>query len=123
MDDKVSIGKLAKVALAPAALVVTAITGTMLFESEAGANNPRPSATVTQGRKLFNDWSCGSCHILKDAGGTGHIGPKLDGAKLSKAFVVSRVANGQGAMPGYAGMLTKQEIDVLSTYIAAQSSR
>ncbi len=73
---------------------------------------------VEQGRQLFADWSCGACHVLTDAGGNGHIGPSLDGNDtMDKDFVVSRVTNGQGAMPGFGGQLTEEEIDLLSTYI------
>lgn len=75
------------------------------------------------GRQIFIDWSCGTCHVLKDAGGTGVIGPKLDGAKLAKASVAELVAKGKGAMPAFAGQLSKKEIDEVSAYIAAQSMK
>ena len=79
-------------------------------------------AQMEEGRTLFNDWSCGACHVLADAGGNGHIGPSLDGNDaLDHDFVVSRVTNGQGAMPGFGGQMTDEEIDLLSTYIVASS--
>ena len=71
-----------------------------------------------EARVLFNTWSCGACHVMADANGTGHIGPSLDGNdSMDMAFIVSRVSDGQGAMPGFGGMMTEEEIDLLSTYI------
>ncbi len=73
---------------------------------------------VETGRQIFNDWSCSACHVLTDAGGNGHIGPSLDGNDvMDKDFLVSRITNGQGAMPGFGGQLTDEEIDLLSEYI------
>jgi len=80
--------------------------------------------TLTQGRQLFTDWGCGSCHVLKDAGGAGHVGPALDGdANLSKTFVANRILNGQGAMPGFAGAMTDEEIAVLAEYVVEAAQK
>ena len=129
MGDNVSGRKLAKLAFASLALALSVASGTVLMDSPAEAATkaakakPRAAAAASPGRKLFVDWSCGSCHELKDGGGTGHVGPKLDGAKLSKAFVVGRLTNGQGAMPSFGGMLSALEINTLATYVAAQSNK
>ncbi|OYX44954.1 c-type cytochrome [Altererythrobacter fulvus] len=122
MGDKVSNRKLAGMGLASLALAVAAISGSMMQAGQAKAND-EATAVAEKGRQLFNDWSCGSCHELKDAGGTGHVGPKLDGTKLTKEFVLGRVTNGQGAMPSFGGMLTDEEIDQLATYISAESNK
>jgi len=128
MGDNVSGRKLAKLGFAALALALSVASGAVLMGSpaeaatKAKAAKPKPAA-ASPGRKLFVDWSCGSCHELKDGGGTGHVGPKLDGAKLSKAFVVGRLTNGQGAMPSFGGMLSAQEINTLATYVAAQSNK
>ena len=42
----------------------------------------------------------------------------LDGANLTETFIVSRVTNGQGAMPAFGGQLTDKEIADLAYYIA-----
>jgi mono/diheme cytochrome c family protein len=90
---------------------------------QAVADVPAATAALTaeqvaQGRQLFADWSCSACHVLTDANGHGHIGPSLDGnAALDKAFVISRVSNGQGQMPGFGGLMTAEQIDVLASYI------
>ena len=127
MGDNVSGRKLAKLGFASLALALSATSGAMLMSAPAGAATKAKAtakpAPASPGRKLFVDWSCGSCHSLKDAGGDGHVGPELDGAKLSKAFVTGRIANGQGAMPSFGGSLTAKEIDTLATYISAQSMK
>ncbi|MEO5707934.1 MAG: cytochrome c [Alteraurantiacibacter sp.] len=85
---------------------------------EAAADAPLTDEQVTEGRGLFNSWSCSACHVLTDANAHGHIGPSLDGnATLDKAFVVSRINNGQGAMPGFGGQLSPEEIDLLAAYV------
>lgn len=129
MGDNVSGRKLVKLSLASLALALAVTSGSVVMESRADAATkakPKPKAkpaAASPGRKLFQDWSCGSCHELKDAGGSGHVGPQLDGAKLTKAFVTGRITNGQGAMPSFGGQLTAKEIDTLAAYISAQSNK
>jgi|GEM_PF-946845 len=121
MSNTVSGSRLAKLGFVSFALVLAVATGAVVMEGPARAAKPDP--VDAQGRKLFKDWSCGTCHVLKDAGGRGTIGPKLDGAKLTKAFVSGRITKGQGAMPGFADTISKKDIDILSTYIVAQSKK
>jgi mono/diheme cytochrome c family protein len=89
----------------------------------AYATSDDPTAKLTaeevvKGRALFNDWSCGACHTLADGGGTGHVGPSLDGdTKLDHPFVVDRLTNGQGAMPSFGGQMTDEEISLLAKYV------
>lgn len=103
------------------------LVGLSLALTIAALSAPRDASAagtdVSPGRQIFIDWSCGTCHVLKDAGGAGVIGPKLDGAKLSKAGVIDVVANGKGAMPAFTGQLSKKEIDQVSAYIADQSMK
>ncbi|HWJ69659.1 MAG TPA: cytochrome c [Sphingobium sp.] len=73
---------------------------------------------LAAGRELFNNWSCGTCHALKDAEGSGHVGPSLDGnPNLTEAFIVERVTNGAGPMPGFGGQMSDEEIAELAAYI------
>jgi mono/diheme cytochrome c family protein len=73
---------------------------------------------VAASRDIFNNFSCGACHVLGDAGATGQIGPSLDGnANLDHEFTVNRVTHGQGAMPGFGGQIADEDIDMLATYI------
>jgi mono/diheme cytochrome c family protein len=90
-------------------------------EAAAGGN---AAAQLSHGRQLFNDWACGTCHALRDAGASGQVGPSLDGNKnMNKAFVVSRIANGAGAMPGFAGQMSDKEIGQLADYILKASRK
>ena len=103
------------------AAVAVLACGVPLASALATSEDPTQRLTaeqVEQGRQLFNDWSCGACHVLGDAGGTGHIGPSLDGnANLDHDYIVGRVSNGQGAMPGFGGQMADEEIDLLAKYI------
>ncbi len=88
-----------------------------VVEEEAAEAALTPEQTE-EARNLFGSWSCSACHVLADANGHGHIGPSLDGNDaMDKAFVVARITNGQGAMPGFGGQMTDEEIDLLSAYI------
>jgi mono/diheme cytochrome c family protein len=81
------------------------------------------TAHLAAGKQLFEDWGCASCHTLKDAGATGHVGPAFDGdAALTKDFVVGRITNGQGAMPSFGGLMTDEEINALADYIVASKA-
>lgn len=83
-----------------------------------GAGATLTAEQVTLARETFNNFSCGACHTLGDADATGQIGPSLDGnANLDHAFIVSRVVNGQGAMPGFGGQIPDEDIAMLATYI------
>ncbi len=88
--------------------------------TETAADAPLTAEQVAEGRSLFNSWSCSACHVLTDANAHGHIGPSLDGdATIDKEFVAGRIVNGQGAMPGFGGQLSPEEIDLLAAYVVA----
>jgi mono/diheme cytochrome c family protein len=107
--------------LAAGFLTLAAALGGVAMTTGAQAADPD---TAAQGRQLFTDWGCGACHVLKDAGGGGHVGPALDGnANLSKTFITNRVLNGQGAMPGFAGAMTDEEVAVLADYIVEKAAK
>jgi len=80
---------------------------------------PASSATVGAGKRVFLTAGCVSCHTLSDAGAEGHIGPDLDAAKPSRALVINRVTNGQGAMPSFANKLSKQQIEQVADYVSS----
>jgi mono/diheme cytochrome c family protein len=79
---------------------------------------------LAAGKALFEDWGCSSCHTLKDAGATGHVGPSFDGdTTLTKDFAIVRITNGQGAMPPFGGQMTDDEIDALASYIVSAKTQ
>ena len=61
--------------------------------------------------------NCGVCHTLGDAQTAGIVGPNLDNLQPTLEQVRNAVRQGVGAMPAYAGQLTKGEIEALATYI------
>lgn len=97
--------------------------------ADTPASAPAPAATLSAatreaGRKLFNDYSCGSCHGLADAGAGGSIGPGLDrNPRLTKDYVVDIVKTGRGAMPSFAGQMSDTEIATLAEYIVGVSRK
>ena len=128
----VSVGTVARLGLA--ALGLTLASAAFGLQSagsgpEAAAVQPPPGVAaptaaamspekLQQGRELFNNWGCNSCHVLKDAAASGHVGPALDGnPNLTKALVVDRVTNGQGPMPAFGGQMSDEEIQTVAGYV------
>ena len=76
---------------------------------------------MKKGLEIFNETAaCAACHILKAAGSEGNIGPNLDTvSNLTIESVKDIVTNGLGVMPafGEGGILTKEEIDIVSFYV------
>ncbi|BBC73891.1 conserved hypothetical protein [Altererythrobacter sp. B11] len=107
-----------KAGIAALALAMIAIPATSAFATAEDPTAALSTEQMEQGRQLFSDWSCGACHSLADAGGVGHIGPSFDGdSNLTVDFAVGRITDGQGAMPGFGGQLTDEEIHLLAQYI------
>lgn len=106
-------------ALGALALVGSLAAGLGSFATQAHAEDAKPSDVVAAGRELFNTWSCSACHTLTDAGSSGAVGPTLDNPNLTHDFIVSRVTNGQGPMPSFAGQIPDDDIGKLADYIVA----
>lgn len=84
-------------------------------EEVAAALSPEQAE---EARALFRDLACGDCHTLADAAARGRIGPVLDGnAALDRASIVGVLADGRGAMPGFAGQVAEEDIELLAAYI------
>ena len=77
-------------------------------------------AKMKKGLEIFNETAgCAGCHILKGAGSEGNVGPNLDTVNVTIDSVVEMVTYGLGVMPAYGeGILTKEEIDIVSFYVA-----
>jgi len=84
-------------------------------------------AKMTKGLEIFNETAaCAACHILKAAGSEGNIGPNLDTvSNLTIESVKDIVTNGLGVMPafGEGGILTKEEIDIVSFYVVNSAGK
>ncbi|MGX7896842.1 c-type cytochrome [Tsuneonella sp. HG222] len=105
-----------KVVFAAVALVGGLVAGSGVI---AAAANAQDAAKVDRAaaRELFDSYSCSACHALSDAGAAGVVGPNLDNPELTVAFVKDRVTNGQGAMPGFGGQMSEDEIGLVAAYI------
>ena len=79
-------------------------------------------AKMKMGLEIFNETAgCAACHVLKAAGSEGNIGPNLDTVEgLSYESVMDIVTHGLGVMPAFGEdeILTKEEIDIVSFYVA-----
>ncbi len=121
--------------IAAAALAMAALSAGGLVAGQALAADPAAAADapaaaapaagaatdearVAAGRELFANWGCNACHTLADAKASGAVGPSFDGdTGLTEDLIVSRVTNGQGAMPAFGGQLTPKEIADLAYYL------
>ena len=76
---------------------------------------------MSKGLEIFNEIAgCAGCHILKAAGSEGNVGPNLDTISLTEEYVKEMVTYGLGVMPAYGeeNILTKEQIDTVSFYVA-----
>ena len=85
-------------------------------------NQVKSDEKYDKGKIIFlKQGNCAACHTLLDAGSDGNIGPNLDSvSNLSKESVMDIVTNGLGVMPAFGedGILTKEEIEIVSYYVA-----
>jgi cytochrome c6 len=79
---------------------------------------PLQAQSLDEGRKLFTSVTpaCALCHVLKDAGAQGAVGPSLDELKPDRDRVVKALRNGIGQMPAFP-QLTEQQVRALAGYI------
>lgn len=92
--------------------------GPEVAAQEAPAPSGASAGNTDNGKTLFENNACGACHGLADAGTAGGVGPMLDkNPNLTREFIISRVANGAGPMPGFAGQLSDQEMADIAAYI------
>ena len=84
-------------------------------------------AKMIKGLEIFNE-SAGSaaCHVLKAAGSEGNIGPNLATVEgLNYDSVMDIVTHGLGVMPAFGEdeILTKEQIDIVSFYVANSAGK
>ena len=96
----------------------------LLFSFSLMIDLKADSEKMVLGLEVFNNKAmCGTCHILKAAASEGDIGPNLDSLKPSEEQVKGVVTEGLGVMPAFGeeGLLTSEEIDAVSYYVANSS--
>ena len=98
----------------------------LLFSFSLTTRLKADSEKIVLGLEIFNNKAmCSTCHVLKAAGSTGDIGPDLDSLKPSEEQVRDVVVEGLGVMPAFGeeGLLTSEEIDAVSYYVAYSSGK
>ena len=98
----------------------------LLFSFSLTINLKADSEKMVLGLEVYNNKAmCGTCHILKAADSEGDIGPNLDSLKPSEEQVKGVVTEGLGVMPAFGeeGLLTSEEIDAVSYYVANSSGK
>ena len=82
---------------------------------------------MIKGLEIFNEGAgCAACHVLKAAGSEGNIGPNLDTVEgLNYDSVMDIVTHGLGVMPAFGEeeILTKEQIDIVSFYVANSAGK
>jgi cytochrome c6 len=99
------------------AAYVASVAGTGVVAPAGG------KITATDGKTIFGQAGCGSCHTLKDASSTGTIGPNLDQLKPPQARVATQVTNGGAIMPAFKDRLTKAQIDAVAKYVSSVAGK
>ena len=87
---------------------------------EAGGGEAGGAA---DGKAIFAEAGCGSCHTLAAVGATGTIGPNLDDSKPAKELVVDRVTNGKGAMPSFKDSYSAEQIAAVADFVVASAGK
>lgn len=97
----------------------TPVTGADAGDAETAVAEGDAAA----GASVFQSAGCGGCHALAAAGSNGAVGPNLNSQTYSYDSVLTVVTNGRGAMPGYSGQLSEDEIRNVSAYVAENSGQ
>lgn len=99
------------------AVTDTATTETTQTTTESTTTETSTTDAATAGKEVFVQ-NCGSCHTLADAGTSGKVGPNLDDTKPSESKVSSQVKSGGNGMPAFEGVMSEDEIEAVSEYVA-----
>jgi len=93
--------------------------GTETGEEPATTDAAPPAAEgdAAAGESVFASAGCGACHTLEAAGSSGAVGPNLDESKPDAELVETRVRNGSGAMPAFAGRLDDEQIADVTAFV------
>ena len=86
-----------------------------------GCGSDEP-AGPPDGRALFSEQGCDSCHELAAADATGSSGPTLEGADLSADATRGWIDDGGEGMPAYADRLSEGELTALAEFVARSSA-
>jgi mono/diheme cytochrome c family protein len=97
------------------------VQGELPTETTGGGSEELPALELTGDASAGADvWSangCSGCHTLAAAGASGTVGPSLDETQPSYELAVTRITQGQGAMPAFGDTLEPQQIADVAQYI------
>ncbi len=91
-------------------------------ETGAATTGTSTQEASADGEQVFTA-QCASCHTLEAAGAEGQVGPNLDDAEPDAARVEAQVKAGGGGMPAFEGVLSAQEIQAVSQYVADNAGK
>lgn len=110
-------------------LTVAACGGSSSGASEQGSSTAQTTGgsstgavASAEGAKIFAS-NCAQCHTLLAAGSQGSVGPDLDQRAPDLARVKSQVTNGGDGMPAFADVLSSEQIDAVSSYVADSAGK
>ena len=99
----------------------TTSSGQSSGQSSQASTGGASGADLAAGKAAFTA-ACGGCHMLKDAGTTGNVGPDLDSlAPLTVERVAHQVAVGGGPMPPK--LVTGADAANVAAYVAAVAGK
>jgi cbb3-type cytochrome c oxidase subunit III len=87
-------------------------------DTSGGAGGAAPD-----GKAIFAEAGCASCHTLAAAGASGTVGPNLDEAKPPKELVIDRVTNGKGVMPSFKDSYSAEQIAAVADYVSKNAGQ
>jgi cytochrome c6 len=96
------------------AAYVASVAGKPVAEGAAGGGRIQ----ATEGKAIFAEAGCASCHVLADADASGTIGPNLDQSRPSVELAIDRVTNGSGAMPSFRNRMSRAQIRAVAEYVS-----
>lgn len=90
--------------------------------SEGAGEGKSDDQVLALGRTVFLEAAepqCALCHTLAAAGANAEVGPNLDHLKPDMAQVRKAVIEGVGVMPPFEDLLSPEQINAVSRYVAA----
>jgi len=101
-------------------------TGKVFSESQfltLRAAGVRGLVTATDGKGIFTEAGCATCHTLATARASGTVGPNLGAAKRLKPDVVFAVTDGSGVMLSFKGTLSATQIQAVADFVSQNTGK
>lgn len=99
------------------ALIAVVCASLLIVACGAENSTTATGANPGDGKQIYADMDCGSCHTFAPAGSSGTRGPSLDGNTLTRDQIVEQIQGGGGGMPSYATDLNDQQLEALAQFV------